>query len=66
MLQQRADRSYEPDYTVPAMDVKLDEARQTFETNFFGVIRICQIFLPLLIKAQGTIVQIGSVAGVCS
>lgn len=48
------------------MDVKLDEARQTFETNFFGVIRICQIFLPLLIKAQGTIVQIGSVAGVCS
>ncbi|KAL1963279.1 hypothetical protein VTN77DRAFT_8502 [Rasamsonia byssochlamydoides] len=51
-------------YTVPAMDVNLAEARQTFETNFFAVILMCQTFLPLLIKAQGTIVQIGSVAGI--
>jgi hypothetical protein len=52
------------DYTVPAMDVNLAEARQVFETNFFAVILMCQAFLPLLVKAQGTIVQIGSVAGV--
>ncbi|KAL1988519.1 hypothetical protein VTN96DRAFT_8914 [Rasamsonia emersonii] len=51
-------------HTVPAMDVDIAEARQTFETNFFGVILMCQTFLPLLIKAQGTIVQIGSVAGI--
>ncbi|EED18352.1 short chain dehydrogenase/reductase (Ayr1), putative [Talaromyces stipitatus ATCC 10500] len=50
-------------YTVPAMDVDFQEARLTFETNFFAVIRICQTFLPLLIKSKGTIVQIGSVAG---
>lgn len=47
------------------MEVELSEARQTFETNFFAVITMCQIFLPLLIKAKGTIVQVGSIAGVC-
>lgn len=52
------------DYTVPAMEVNLTEARKTFETNFFSVICMCQAFLPLLMKAKGTIVMIGSVAGV--
>jgi 1-acylglycerone phosphate reductase len=47
------------------MEVELDEARLTFETNLFSVISMCQTFLPLLIKAKGTIVQIGSIAGVC-
>lgn len=46
------------------MDVDIEEARFTFETNFFAVIRICQTFLPLLMKSKGTIVQIGSIAGV--
>ncbi|KAJ5225171.1 Short-chain dehydrogenase ptmH [Penicillium chermesinum] len=50
--------------TVPALEVDLTEARQTFETNFFAVIAICQTFAPLLIKAKGTIVQIGSVTAV--
>ena len=49
---------------MPAVEVSLPEARQTFETNFFSVIFICQTFLPLLIKAKGTIVQVGSIAGV--
>ncbi|PLN81202.1 putative short chain dehydrogenase/reductase [Aspergillus taichungensis] len=51
-------------YTVPAMEVDLNEARTTFETNFFSVILMCKTFLPLLMKSKGTIVQIGSVAGV--
>ncbi|CDM26813.1 hypothetical protein DTO013E5_6992 [Penicillium roqueforti] len=51
-------------YTVPAMEVELAEVRQTFETNLFAVIAMCQAFLPLLIKAKGTIVQIGSIAGI--
>lgn len=46
------------------MEVELAEVRQTFETNLFAVIAMCQAFLPLLIKAKGTIVQIGSIAGV--
>ena len=51
-------------YTVPALDVEADEIRATFETNLFAVMRMCQIFAPLLIQAKGTIVQIGSLAGV--
>jgi 1-acylglycerone phosphate reductase len=51
-------------YTVPALDVDFDEVRATFEVNLFAVMRMCQEFAPLLIEAQGTIVQIGSVAGV--
>lgn len=46
------------------MEVELAEVRKTFETNLFAVITMCQTFLPLLIKAKGTIVQIGSIAGV--
>ena len=46
------------------MEVELSEARQTFETNFFAVITMCQTFVPLLIKAKGTIVQIGSIVAV--
>lgn len=70
-------------YTVPALDVDMDEIRQTFEVNVFAVMALCQAFAPLLIEvwrdcnttcsvhrltstlqAKGTIVQIGSVAGV--
>ncbi len=50
-------------YTVPALDVEFDEVEQTFRTNLFGVMRMCQAFAPLLIEAKGTIVQIGSIAG---
>jgi 1-acylglycerone phosphate reductase len=46
------------------VDVDLQEARELFETNFFAVITMCQTFLPLLMKAKGTVVQIGSVSGV--
>ncbi|KAL5332996.1 hypothetical protein BJX70DRAFT_404015 [Aspergillus crustosus] len=51
-------------YTVPATEVNLPDVRATFEVNFFSVVNICKTFVPLLIKAKGTIVQIGSVAGV--
>ena len=51
-------------YTVPALDVDFDEVRETFEVNLFAVMRICQEFAPLLIRSKGTIVQIGSIAGV--
>ena len=34
-----------------------------FAINFFAVVRLCQIFVPLLRRSRGTIVQIGSLAG---
>ncbi|KAL1960387.1 hypothetical protein VTO42DRAFT_8347 [Malbranchea cinnamomea] len=51
-------------YTVPALDIDLDEVREMFETNVFAVMRMCQVFTPLLIEAKGCIVQIGSLAGI--
>ncbi|TKA55655.1 hypothetical protein B0A49_11957 [Cryomyces minteri] len=51
-------------YTVPALDIDLDEVQQTFEVNVFAVMRMCREFAPLLIEAKGTIVQIGSLAGI--
>lgn len=51
-------------YTVPALDVNVDEVKSMFEANVFGVMRMCQTFAPMLIEAKGTIVQIGSLAGV--
>ncbi|KAI9846803.1 MAG: hypothetical protein M1837_003652 [Sclerophora amabilis] len=50
-------------YTVPALDIDMAEVQTTFETNIFAVMRMCQAFSPLLIKAKGTIVQLGSLAG---
>ena len=41
-------------YTVPATDLDLDEVRSMFEVNVFGVMAICQTFVPLLIEASGT------------
>ena len=51
------------DYACPATEVEASETEAVFATNFFAVIRLCQTFMPLLQHSQGTIVQIGSIAG---
>ena len=50
-------------YNVPCLDIDYDEVQNVFDINVFAVMRMCNTFAPLLIKAKGTIVQIGSVAG---
>ncbi|KAF1949667.1 short chain dehydrogenase/reductase [Byssothecium circinans] len=47
----------------PATESDLDVCKTMFGSNVFGVIDICQTFLPELLAAKGTIVNIGSVAG---
>jgi 1-acylglycerone phosphate reductase len=49
---------------MPAIDVDLAEVRKVFDVNVFAVMRICQVFAPLLIRARGTVVMIGSLAAV--
>ncbi|RKF60571.1 NADPH-dependent 1-acyldihydroxyacetone phosphate reductase [Erysiphe neolycopersici] len=49
---------------MPGVEIDLDDARQTFETNFFGVIAVTQAFVPLLINARGLILNIGSIAAI--
>jgi NAD(P)-dependent dehydrogenase (short-subunit alcohol dehydrogenase family) len=45
-------------------DTRIDEARAQFETNFFGVLRVCRAALPVMRgQGQGTIANVSSIAG---
>jgi len=48
-------------------DTNLAELKQQFETNFFGMVRVCQAALPAM-RAQhsGLIINISSIAGLIS
>jgi 1-acylglycerone phosphate reductase len=49
-------------YAATAMDLELEEAVKVFQVNVFSVMRLCQVFVPLLRRSHGgRIVQIGSV-----
>lgn len=43
--------------------IPVDVAKQIFNTNFFGVLEITQLTLPLLRASQGRIIMISSVSG---
>jgi short-subunit dehydrogenase len=48
----------------PLENFTIEEAREQFETNFFGVVRMVNAFLPLMRKqGGGLIINIGSMAG---
>lgn len=51
----------------PAEEVSLDQLRRQFETNVFGLVRMCQLVLPgMRAQRRGTIVNVGSAAGLMS
>ncbi|KAK3687979.1 acylglycerone-phosphate reductase-like protein [Podospora appendiculata] len=49
-------------HTHPATDIDMDDVRETFETNVFGVMAMCQAFADQLIAAKGLIINIASLA----
>lgn len=49
--------------TGPAEEVNLDKVEWLFDVNVFGVYRVTQAFVPLIIESRGRIVNIGSIAG---
>lgn len=53
-------------YGGPVEYLALDEVRQLFEVNYFGVLAVTQAFLPLLRRAQGRIVNMSSIGGMVS
>src|SRR3954470_18758859 len=47
-----------------AEDIQLDELRQQFETNFFGVVAVTKAVLPVMRQQRsGHIIQVSSIAG---
>jgi 1-acylglycerone phosphate reductase len=46
------------------LDIDIDVAKKIYDVNVWGVIRTTQVFSSLVIVAEGTIVIIGSLAGV--
>ena len=49
---------------MPLLDVNIDTMKRVYDVNVFGVVSTTQVFAPLVISAEGTIVIIGSIAGI--
>lgn len=49
---------------MPLLEVDIDQAKNVYDVNVWGVLRTTQVFSSLIIAAQGTIVIIGSIAGI--
>lgn len=47
----------------PLEFVPMEMLRRQFEVNVFGLVRVTQVFLPLLRKGRGRVVNIGSISG---
>ncbi|KAF3764156.1 NAD(P)-binding protein [Cryphonectria parasitica EP155] len=51
-------------HTVPATDLDMDEVRETFEANVFGVMAMVKGFIHQLISAHGLIINISSASSI--
>ncbi|TVY19437.1 Short-chain dehydrogenase cctT [Lachnellula arida] len=48
---------------MPLLDENIETAKRIFDTNVWGTLAVTQAFAPLLIKANGTLVNITSISG---
>lgn len=51
-------------YTMTAIDTDVAAVQRMFDINMFGPMRMVRTFHPMIIAAQGTIVNIGSIGGI--
>ncbi|TGO29450.1 hypothetical protein BPAE_0015g00960 [Botrytis paeoniae] len=51
-------------YAMPLLDSEVSVAQKMFDTNVFALVAVTQAFAPLLISSKGTVINIGSIAGI--
>jgi 1-acylglycerone phosphate reductase len=51
-------------YTMPATDYELPEIEKMFAVNVIGPMRMVKALHPFFVRTKGTVVNIGSIAGV--
>ncbi|KKY33536.1 putative short-chain dehydrogenase reductase family [Diaporthe ampelina] len=51
-------------YASPIIEMDIEEAKQTYDINVWGTVRTIQVFVGLLIKSHGRIVNISTVGSV--
>lgn len=49
-------------YVMPLLDSPLEEAKDVFEVNFWGVLAVSQAFAPLVVAGSGSIVNVSSIS----
>ncbi len=47
-------------YSAPVLDIDIEEAKQVYDANVWGVVRVIQAFADQLIKSKGRIVNMSS------
>ena len=50
-------------YVMPVLELNSEEAKRMYDVNVWGVIAMVQAFVPLVIAATGSIVNIASISG---
>jgi 1-acylglycerone phosphate reductase len=50
-------------YLSPILDTNIEMAKDMYEVNLWGVLRVIQAFAPLIIEDHGSIINIASIAG---
>ncbi|KAF5872415.1 putative short-chain dehydrogenase protein [Botrytis fragariae] len=51
-------------YAMPLLDSEVLVAQKMFDINVFALVAVTQAFSPLLIFSKGTVINIGSIAGI--
>lgn len=51
-------------YTTPLVDFDEKLGRRVFDVNFWGVLSVTKAFMPLLVTAKGTVVNVSSVGAI--
>lgn len=51
-------------YTMPLLDVDIDEAKKLYDANLWGCLRVTQAFADLLVETKGRVVMMSSIGGV--